>query len=71
LIPEIAKQLHVDAVVEGSVLRSGNRLRVSAKLMRSDPERQVWADQFVRDLTDVLYLTSDVAQAVTAKSERR
>jgi serine/threonine protein kinase/tetratricopeptide (TPR) repeat protein len=64
-IPDIAKELHVDAVVEGSVLRSGNRLRVSAKLIEADPERQVWADQFVRDLTDVLYLTSDVAQAVT------
>jgi serine/threonine-protein kinase len=63
-IPEIAKLLNVDAVVEGSVLRSGNRLRVSASLMQGDPERQVWADQFVRDLTDVLYLTSDVAQAV-------
>jgi TolB-like protein/Tfp pilus assembly protein PilF/tRNA A-37 threonylcarbamoyl transferase component Bud32 len=64
-IPEIAEELHVDALVEGSVLRSGDRLRVSAKLMQSNPERQVWAQQFERNLTNVLYLTSDVAQAMT------
>jgi TolB-like protein/Tfp pilus assembly protein PilF len=63
-IPEIARELHVDAVVEGSVLRSRNLVRVSATLIASDPERQVGTYQFERNLTDVLYLTSDVAQAV-------
>lgn len=63
-LPQVARELNVDAVVEGSVLRSGNRLRVSAQLIQVDPERHLWADSFDRELTDVLYLTSDVAQAV-------
>jgi TolB-like protein/Tfp pilus assembly protein PilF len=63
-IPEIGRELGVDAVIEGSVLRSGNHLRVSTQLLQANPERRLWGDQFDRELTDVLYLTSDVAQAV-------
>jgi serine/threonine-protein kinase len=66
-LPQIAQELRVDAILEGSVLRSGNRLRVTAQLMRANPERQLWADSFDRDLSDVLYLTSDVAQAVAGQ----
>jgi TolB-like protein/Tfp pilus assembly protein PilF len=61
---EVGRSLGVDAVVRGSVLRSGNRLRVSTQLVQVDPERHLWADNFDRELTDVLFLTSDVAQAV-------
>jgi serine/threonine protein kinase/tetratricopeptide (TPR) repeat protein len=64
LLSQIGKELNVDAVMEGSVLRAGNRLRVSAQLVQIDPERHLWADSFDRELTDVLYLTSDVSQAV-------
>lgn len=63
-LPQIAKALGVDAVVEGSVLRAGSRLRVNAQLIQIGPERHLWADNFDRELTDVLYLTSEVAQAV-------
>ena len=63
-LTEIASELDVDAVVEGSLLRSGSRLRISAQLIQVDPERHLWADKFDRDVTDVLYLTSDVAQSV-------
>jgi eukaryotic-like serine/threonine-protein kinase len=63
-LPQVARELGVDAVVEGSVLRSGNRLRVSTQLVQVNPERHLWADKFDRELTDILYLTSDVAQAV-------
>lgn len=66
-IPEIAKELRVDAVIEGTVLRSGDQLRVSATLMQGNPERQIWGDRFVRDLADVLFLTSDVARAVAGE----
>lgn len=61
---QIARELDVDALVEGSVLRSGDRLRVTAQLIQVDPERHVWAESFDREMTDVLYLTSEVAQAV-------
>jgi serine/threonine protein kinase/tetratricopeptide (TPR) repeat protein len=61
---QIAKELNVDAIVEGSVLRSGSRVRVTAQLIEVDPERHLWADNFDRELSDVLFLTSDVAQAV-------
>jgi TolB-like protein/Tfp pilus assembly protein PilF len=66
-LPQIARELGVDAIVEASVLRSGNRLRVTAQLIQADPERHLWADTFDRELSDVLYLTSDVAQAVAAQ----
>ena len=63
-LAQVARELNVDAVMEGSVLRAGNRLRVSAQLIQVNPERHLWAANFDRELTDVLYLTSDVAQAV-------
>jgi len=63
-LQQVARDLNVEAVVEGSVLRSGNRLRVSTQLILANPERHLWAQNFDRELTDVLYLTSDVAQAV-------
>jgi len=64
---EIARELDVDAIVEASVLRSGDRLRVTAQLVQANPERHLWADSYDRGLTDVLYLTSEVAQAVAGQ----
>jgi serine/threonine-protein kinase len=66
-LPQIARELNVQAVIEGSVLRSGSRLRVNAQLIEVDPERHVWANNFDRELTDVLYLTSEVAQAIATQ----
>jgi TolB-like protein/Tfp pilus assembly protein PilF len=66
-LPQIARELRVDALVQGSVLRSGNRLRVTAQLMQTDPERHLWADTYDREFTDILYLTSDIAQAVAGQ----
>lgn len=63
-LSRIAEELGVDAVLEGSVLRVGGRVRVSVQLVRIDPERHLWAENFDREFTDVLYLTGDVAQAV-------
>ena len=63
-LAQIANELNVQAVVAGSVLRSGSRLRVTAQLIDVDPERSLWSDKFDRELTDVLYLTSEVAQAI-------
>jgi tetratricopeptide (TPR) repeat protein len=54
----------VDAVVEASALRSGDQVRITAQLIRADPERQMWADSYERDARDVLSLHSEVARAI-------
>jgi serine/threonine-protein kinase len=63
-IADIARDLNVDAVVEGSVVRSNGRVRISAKLIQTSVERSLWADSYERDFTDVLALQSDVATAI-------
>lgn len=63
-LQEIAQDLNVDAVVEGSVVRSKDRVRVSAKLFQTNVEGALWADNFERKFTDVLALQSDVAAAI-------
>jgi serine/threonine protein kinase/tetratricopeptide (TPR) repeat protein len=63
-LPEIAKELNVDGVVEGSVMRSGTRVRITTQLLQARTDRHVWADTYDRDLGDVLRLQSEVAQAV-------
>jgi TolB-like protein/DNA-binding winged helix-turn-helix (wHTH) protein/Tfp pilus assembly protein PilF len=63
-IPEIARELNVDAVVEGSVGRSANKVRIRAQLVRAAPEEHLWAKSYERDLPDVLALQRDVANAI-------
>jgi len=62
--PQIAKELNVDALVEGSVLRWGHRVRISAQLVQANPERNLWAKNYERDLIDVLALQSEVARGI-------
>jgi TolB-like protein len=61
---EIARELQVDALVEGSVLRSGDRVRISAQLIRASTDQHIWAQSYDRDLRDVLSLHSEVARAI-------
>ena len=68
-LPEIAQELHVDAVVTGSVQRSGDRVRVSAQLIEAPTDRNLWAKSYEGDLKDVLALQSRVAQAVAREVE--
>jgi TolB-like protein/thioredoxin-like negative regulator of GroEL len=63
-LPEIARELNVDAVIEASVQRSGQRVRVTAQLIHPLTDAHLWARDYERDLTDVLKLQSDVACAV-------
>jgi TolB-like protein len=63
-LQEIARELGVDAVVEGAVERSGDHVRVTANLVQVDPERHLWAESYERDLRDVLVLQSDIARAI-------
>ena len=64
LLPEIARQLNVDAVIEGSVRRSGGRVLVSVKLIRASTDSPLWTGNYERDLSDVLKLQSEVAREV-------
>jgi eukaryotic-like serine/threonine-protein kinase len=63
-LPQIARELHVEAVVEGSVLRSNDRVRINARLIQVPGEKQMWAEGYERDLRDILALQSDVASAI-------
>ena len=68
-VPEIAKTLRADAVVEGSVMREGSRIRVHAQLIRGPTDEHFWSETYDRDLRDVLALQSDVAQAIAQRVE--
>jgi len=63
-LPEIAKDLNVDAVIEGSVLPADDKVRITVQLIQADPEKHLWAKSYERDLRDVLALQSEVAKAV-------
>jgi TolB-like protein/DNA-binding winged helix-turn-helix (wHTH) protein/tetratricopeptide (TPR) repeat protein len=63
-VREIARELGVAGVVEGSVLRSGNRVRITAQLIDAREDRYLWADSYDRDLRDVLALHSEVARTI-------
>ena len=62
--PEIAKALDVDAIVEGSVLRSGERVRITAQLIDARADRHLWARSFERSARDVLALQGELASAI-------
>ncbi|MGC1968759.1 MAG: tetratricopeptide repeat protein, partial [Candidatus Acidiferrales bacterium] len=64
-LQEIARELNVDAVLEGSVERSGDRVRVIVHLDQVAPESQLWTDQYNRDIRDVLRLQAEIARTVT------
>jgi len=70
-LPEIGRELGVDAVVEGSVFRSGNRVRVTAQLIHATSDRLLWSDSYEREIRDVLALQGEmvatIAQEVKAK----
>jgi serine/threonine protein kinase/tetratricopeptide (TPR) repeat protein len=63
-LPEIAQALNVDAVVEGTVVRSHGRVRIAAQLIHAASDTHLWAKQYESDLRDVLSLQSDVARAI-------
>lgn len=63
-LPEIGRRLGVQAIVEGSVLKAGDRVRISVRLIDVRSNRHLWANSFEREYRDVLALQSDVARAV-------
>ena len=70
-LPVIARELHADVIVEGSVQRSGNRVRVTAQLIRAATDKHLWAETYERDFRDILALQDDVASAIAKQIESR
>jgi TolB-like protein/tetratricopeptide (TPR) repeat protein len=68
-VPAIRKELSVDAVIEGSVLRVGDQIRVSVRLIRADTDEHLWSATYDRELQDVLALQSDVTQGIARNIE--
>jgi TolB-like protein/DNA-binding winged helix-turn-helix (wHTH) protein/Tfp pilus assembly protein PilF len=63
-LPEIARELNVDAVIEGSVLRSGDQVRITAQLIEASTDRHLWSQSYDGELRDTLALQSRVASAI-------
>jgi len=63
-LPEIARELKVDTVLEASVVREGSRVRVMAQLIEAATEQNLWAESYIRELTSILAIQSDVARAI-------
>jgi TolB-like protein/DNA-binding winged helix-turn-helix (wHTH) protein/Flp pilus assembly protein TadD len=66
-VPQIAEQLHVDAVIEGTVLRSNNTVRVTIRLTSAKPERELWAASYERDINDAISLQNHIAADAVAQ----
>ena len=65
--PEIAKELGVDALVEGSVVRSGNHLRLTVQLIQTSNDRHIWADSYDRELEDVVSLEGELSREIAGQ----
>lgn len=63
-LPEIARELNVDAIVEGSIMRSGQRVRITAQLIEAKTDRNIWSKSYERDLSDILVVQNEMARAV-------
>jgi TolB-like protein/DNA-binding winged helix-turn-helix (wHTH) protein/Flp pilus assembly protein TadD len=70
-VPRIAEQLKVDAVIEGTVLRADNRVRITVRLTAAKPERQLWAASYERDLNDTIALQNQIAAESVAQIRTR
>ncbi len=63
-LPEIARELNVDAVLEGAVKHSGDRVKITVHLAQASPERQLWAQEYDRSIRDALSLQGEIARAI-------
>jgi adenylate cyclase len=70
-IPEIARELGVDAIVEGSIQRAGNRILITVQLIDGITDRHFWATNYQRDLSDFFIVQNEVSQAIAAEIKIR
>ena len=66
-LPEIARELNVDAVIEGSVLRSGDRIRITVQLIEAATDKHLWAESYERDLRDIIALQGTLALSIASQ----
>jgi TolB-like protein/DNA-binding winged helix-turn-helix (wHTH) protein len=66
-LPQIAQELGVDGVIEGAVLRSGDRVRITAQLVRAATDQHIWAESYERDLSDLVALQDEVSRSIAAQ----
>ena len=70
-LPQIARELGVDAIVEGAVLRSGDRVRITAQLVRAANDQHIWAESYERDLRDLVALQDDVSRSIATQIRKQ
>ncbi len=70
-LPEIASELHVDALIEGTILHAGEHVRINAQLVRGADDRHIWAASYERDLRNVLDLQDEIARDVAYNISRQ
>jgi tetratricopeptide (TPR) repeat protein len=70
-LPEIARELRADLIIEGSVFRAGDRVRITAQLIRASTDEHLWAETYEGDIADIIRLQSQVAEAVAGMVEVR
>ncbi|MBZ5615135.1 MAG: tetratricopeptide repeat protein [Acidobacteriia bacterium] len=66
-VPQIAKELNVDALVEGSTLRTGGKVRITTQLIQANPEHHLWSENYERNLGDVISLQGEVARTIASQ----
>jgi TolB-like protein/Tfp pilus assembly protein PilF len=71
LLPQIARELNVDSIVEGSVLRSGGRVRITVQLVKAATDQPLWSERYEKDLTDVLAVQAEAARAIVGEIKVR
>ena len=64
-LPQIAKELNVDGIVEGGVVHSGSRVRVTLQLIRASNDQHIWAQSFERDMSDIVTLQRDLSSSMS------
>jgi TolB-like protein/DNA-binding winged helix-turn-helix (wHTH) protein/Tfp pilus assembly protein PilF len=70
-VPEIAKALHVDAIVEGSLIREGTRVRVTVQMIRGATDEHIWAEEYEQEYRSILALTEEVARTIAQQIKIR
>jgi len=69
-LPQIAQELGVDAIVEGAAVRSGNRFRITAQLVRGATDQHIWAESYERDLRDLVALQDEVSRTIARQIQK-
>ena len=70
-LPDIARELKTDAIVEGSVQRTGNQVRITVQLVRAATDKDVWAQTYNRDIKDILSLQDEIASSIAQEIDTR